>query len=212
MTISSLIWWTNTISESTIEGWHNRNVVKGLKIGILLFIISEVLFFASFFWGFFHLRISPDLNIGQIWPPQSIISFNPLNVPLLNTIILLRSGISMTWAHHRLLIVNIKKIIKRLWITCLLGWYFSLLQLIEYSQARFNLRDSSYSSSFFIATGFHGVHVLIGSSFIFIVLIISKKLIIEKSHHISIEMSAWYWHFVDIIWIFLYLSIYWWGY
>lgn len=211
LTYNPLVWWTNTIKESSKEGIHNKNVVKGVKIGIVLFIASEVLFFIRFFWAYFHLRISPDLIIGQKWPPQSIVPFNPINVPLLNTTILLRSGISITWAHHNLLKNNLNKFKITILTTCLLGYYFSILQVIEYKESPFNLTDSSYGSTFFIATGFHGIHVIIGSSFILIRTIMSIKLLLEPTNHTSIEMSAWYWHFVDIVWIYLYLAIYWWG-
>ena len=208
---NSIVWWINTIKETAKEGFHNKTVAKGIKIGIILFIMSEVLFFSRFFWTYFHSRVSPDLNIGQKWPPQHIESFRPINVPLLNTIVLVRSGISITWAHHSLIQRNFNKFKKTIWITCLLGWYFTAIQTLEYRQASFSLRDSSYGSIFYIATGFHGLHVIIGSSFIFTCLKMSTLLAIDKKNHIRIEMSAWYWHFVDIIWLYLYLAIYWWG-
>lgn len=208
--IIPLYWWKNIIKETNKEGIHFKKIIKGLKIGIILFIISEIMFFLSFFWAYFHIRIRPNIEIGQLWPPIEIKSFNPTNVPLLNTIILIRSGFSITWSHHLILENKIKKAYITLKITFMLGAYFSILQIIEYYQAEFSLNDSFYGTIFFIATGFHGIHVLIGSTFILINIIIIKKKYLTKNHHIGFEISAWYWHFVDIIWLFLYLAVYWW--
>lgn len=205
------LWWKNTIKENNKEGTHHNKIIKGIKIGIIIFIISEVIFFISFFWAYFHSRTRPNIEIGQIWPPLSIKSFNPINVPLLNTVILIRSGFSITWSHHLILEKKINKSLKALKITLTIGVYFSLLQIIEYIQSEFSINDSSYGNIFFIATGFHGIHVLIGSTFILINIINIKKIFITNKQHIGFELSAWYWHFVDIVWLFLYLSIYWWG-
>lgn len=205
------LWWKNTIKEANKEGTHLEKVREGIKIGIILFISSEVIFFLRFFWAYFHRRISPNIEIGQIWPPLEIKSFNPINVPLLNTIILVRSGFSITWSHHLLLEKKLEKSKKALLITLILGIYFSILQSIEYQQSEFSLNDSSYGTIFFIATGFHGIHVLIGSTFILVNILNIKIIYFTKNHHIGFEIAAWYWHFVDVIWLFLYLSIYWWG-
>lgn len=207
----SFKWWKNINREANKEGLHIKKTIKGIKIGILLFILSEIIFFARFFWSYFHSRIRPNVEIGQIWPPIEVKTFNPINVPLLNTIILVRSGFSITISHHLLIENKYKNRKNILILTFLLGFYFSLLQIIEYKQAEFCINDSAYGTIFFIATGFHGVHVLIGSSFIFIITISIKKILITKKHHIGFEIAAWYWHFVDIVWLFLYLSIYWWG-
>lgn len=209
--IISSIWWNNTIKESNKEGSHPQPVTTGLKLGILLFITSEVLFFLSFFWAYFHISLSPNIELGQIWPPILIKSFNPTNVPLLNTIILIRSGVSVTWSHHSLLKSNLNNAKKSLMVTCLLGVYFSILQAIEYSQAEFSINDSSYGSIFFMATGFHGIHVIIGTTFLSVNLLYINKIQIRMNHHIGFEMAAWYWHFVDVVWLFLYISVYWWG-
>jgi len=204
-------WWRDTIRESLIQGEHNLIVTKGLKIGIILFITSEILFFTSFFWSYFHNRTRPNIEIGQIWPPTQIHTFNPINIPLLNTILLLSSGVTVTWSHHTILENKIKKRINRLLITCLLGIYFSTLQAFEYIEAQFTIRDRAYGSTFFIATGFHGIHVLIGTTFLLIILIRNNILNSTKSHIIGFEIAAWYWHFVDIVWLYLYSSLYWWG-
>ena len=205
-------WWRDIVRESTFQGNHTKPVVKGLKIGIILFIISEIFFFLSFFWRFFHRSLSPSIELGIRWPPIGISPFNPFQIPLLNTIILLSSGISVTWTHHSLLIKNFNERLNSLVITIILGIYFSLLQIFEYIQASFSIADSVYGSTFFIATGFHGIHVLIGTSFLLICLIRHFKYHFSNIHHFGFEAAAWYWHFVDVVWLFLFISIYWWGY
>jgi len=204
-------WWRDITRERTFQGFHTKKVLLGLKWGIILFIISEIFFFISFFWSFFHSSLSPSIELGINWPPINIYSFDPFKIPLLNTIILLSSGISITWAHHRLLINNFKQIYKRLIITILLGIYFSILQLLEYLEAQFSISDSIYGTTFFISTGFHGLHVLIGTSFLLICLIRHQFNNFSNNHHFGFEAAAWYWHFVDVVWLFLYISIYWWG-
>lgn len=209
--MASSIWWKDIIKEAKKEGNHQRSVIKGLKIGILLFIASEVIFFLRFFWTYFHEGMSPRIEIGQIWPPSMVKRFNPINVPLLNTLILISSGVSITWSHHSLL-NNHKKIAeKRLIVTCLLGGYFSILQGIEYIQAEFRINDSRYGSVFFLATGFHGIHVIMGTTFLVTTIVLLRSNSLSPTHHRSFEIAAWYWHFVDVVWLFLYLSIYWWG-
>lgn len=165
----------------------------------------------SFFWRFFHSRLSPTIELGLSWPPTRIEIFDPFKIPLLNTIILITSGLTITWSHHRLVNKNYTQTFKRLRLTILLGIYFSILQAFEYIEAPFNISDSVYGTTFFIATGFHGIHVLIGTTFLSICLIRHIKFHFSKNHHFGFEASAWYWHFVDIVWLFLYISIYWWG-
>lgn len=209
---SAFFWWANIVTETTKQGSHFIIISKGLKIGIILFITSEVLFFFSFFWAYFHSRISPNIEIGLNWPPNHIKSFNPINVPLLNTIILVSSGVSVTWAHNELIKKNIKNSNYSLIITCVLGIYFTVLQAIEYIQAEFSISDSSYGSTFFVATGFHGLHVIIGTTFLIFTLYRITKIRLNTFRILGFEIAAWYWHFVDIVWLFLYLSIYWWRY
>lgn len=203
-------WWRDISRERTFQGLHTNKVLIGLKIRIILFITSEVFFFISFFWSFFHRRLSPIMELGLIWPPVRIYIFNPFQIPLLNTIILLSSGISVTWTHHSLLNKKFLETSKRLLITIILGIYFTILQGYEYLNASFTLADSIYGSTFFIATGFHGIHVLIGTIFLLICYKRHNKFHFSKNHHFGFEAAAWYWHFVDIVWLFLYLSIYWW--
>lgn len=205
-------WWRDVIRESTFQGFHTFIVYKGLRIGIILFITSEVLFFFSFFWAFYHSSLSPSIEIGQCWPPLGIIPFNPYDIPLINTIILISSGISITWCHHSIINKNFPERKCSLLITILLGLYFTALQGFEYFESSFSIADSVYGSTFFIATGFHGLHVIIGTSFLFICLLRIHNLHFSPYHHFGFEAAAWYWHFVDVVWLFLYISIYWWTY
>nr|UYG49031.1 cytochrome c oxidase subunit 3 [Abscondita chinensis] len=204
-------WWRDTTREGTFQGLHTLKVVKGLRWGMILFITSEVLFFMSFFWSFFHSSLSPTIEIGMMWPPKSIIPFNPIQIPLLNTTILISSGVTVTWAHHSLMENNYKQAIYSLILTIFLGFYFSMLQAYEYMESSFTISDSVYGSSFFMATGFHGIHVIIGTTFLTVCLYRQMKNHFSMNHHFGFEAAAWYWHFVDVVWLFLYISIYWWG-
>nr|QZR91891.1 cytochrome c oxidase subunit III [Ujna puerana] len=204
-------WWRDVIRESTFQGLHTKKVLISMKLGMILFIVSEVFFFLSFFWAFFHSSLSPSMEIGLEWPPIGIKSFNPMNIPLLNTIILLSSGISLTWAHNSLIMKNYNNTLNSLIMTVILGIYFSLLQLYEYTESPFCISDSVYGSTFFMSTGFHGLHVIIGTVFILVSTVRFSKLHFSSFHHVGFESSAWYWHFVDVVWLFLYISIYWWG-
>nr|YP_010890632.1 cytochrome c oxidase subunit III [Hypoderma bovis]WJK71613.1 cytochrome c oxidase subunit III [Hypoderma bovis] len=204
-------WWRDVSRESTFQGLHTEPVTTGLRWGMILFIMSEVLFFISFFWAFFHMSLSPSIELGVMWPPMGIIPFNPFQIPLLNTVILLTSGITVTWAHHSLMEGNHSQATQGLFFTVLLGIYFTILQAYEYNEAPFSIADSVYGSTFFMATGFHGIHVLIGTSFLLICLVRLLNNHFSKMHHFGFEAAAWYWHFVDIVWLFLFVSIYWWG-
>ena len=204
-------WWRDVSREGTFQGLHTFPVTLGLRWGIILFIVSEIFFFVSFFWAFFHSRLSPSIEIGSAWPPIGIIAFNPFQVPLLNTAILLASGVTVTWAHHGIIEGNHSQTTQGLFFTVILGVYFSILQAYEYIEAPFCIADAVYGSTFYIATGFHGLHVLIGTSFLLICLIRHVQSHFSKNHHFGFEAAAWYWHFVDVVWLFLYVSIYWWG-
>nr|YP_010363621.1 cytochrome c oxidase subunit III [Tenebroides mauritanicus]UNZ12735.1 cytochrome c oxidase subunit 3 [Tenebroides mauritanicus] len=211
MTMIMYQWWRDIVREGTYQGLHTFSVTTGLRWGMILFITSEVFFFVSFFWGFFHNSLTPAVEIGMLWPPKGIIPFNPLQVPLLNTLILLTSGLTVTWAHHSLMENNYKQATQGLLLTVILGVYFSMLQGYEYLEAPFTISDAVYGSSFFMATGFHGLHVLIGTTFLLICLIRHINNHYSVNHHFGFEAAAWYWHFVDVVWLFLYVSIYWWG-
>nr|AXS65785.1 cytochrome c oxidase subunit 3 [Cucujoidea sp. 22 KM-2017] len=204
-------WWRDTIRESTFQGNHSFKVLKGLEWGMILFIISEIMFFLSFFWSFLHNSLSPSMELGLIWPPNSINVFNPLHIPLLNTLILLSSGLTVTWAHHSMIENNYNSMTQSLFLTILLGIYFTFLQLIEYIEASFTIADSIYGASFFMATGFHGLHVMIGTMFLSVCLIRHLTNQFSFNHHFGFEAAIWYWHFVDVVWLFLYLLVYWWS-
>lgn len=204
-------WWRDISREGTFQGLHTFQVTIGLRWGIILFIVSEIFFFISFFWAFFHSSLSPTIELGAIWPPAGIIPFNPFQIPLLNTAILLASGVTVTWAHHSLIENNHSQTTQGLFFTVLLGIYFSILQGYEYIEAPFTIADAVYGSTFYVATGFHGLHVLIGTTFLLICLIRHINNHFSNNHHFGFEAAAWYWHFVDIVWLFLYVSIYWWG-
>lgn len=204
-------WWRDVVREGTFQGHHTPIVQKGLRYGIILFIVSEVFFFAGFFWAFYHSSLAPTHELGGYWPPAGIKPLNPLEVPLLNTSVLLASGVSITWAHHSLIEGNRKHTIQALLITIALGVYFTLLQAAEYYEAPFTISDGIYGSTFFISTGFHGFHVIIGSTFLMVCLLRQLNFHFTSKHHFGFEAAAWYWHFVDVVWLFLYVSIYWWG-
>nr|YP_009938307.1 cytochrome c oxidase subunit III [Lethe helle]QNU07726.1 cytochrome c oxidase subunit III [Lethe helle] len=204
-------WWRDICREGTFQGKHTLLVSNGLRWGMILFIVSEIFFFVSFFWAFFHSSLSPNIEIGAMWPPMSIIPFNPFQIPLLNTIILISSGITVTWAHHGLMENNFSQTMQGLLITIMLGIYFTILQAYEYIEAPFTIADSIYGSTFFMATGFHGLHVIIGTLFLLTCFIRHLKNHFSNNHHFGFEAAAWYWHFVDVVWLFLYISIYWWG-
>nr|AML25813.1 cytochrome c oxidase subunit III [Scolytinae sp. BMNH 1274288] len=209
--LSSYQWWRDITRESTYQGHHTMKVAKGLQWGMILFIISEIFFFFAFFWAFFHSSLSPAIELGMNWPPKEINTFNPLEIPLLNTLILLTSGLTVTWAHHSLMENNFNQSLQGLFLTVLLGIYFSILQGYEYMEAPFSIADSVYGSTFFMTTGLHGLHVIVGSTFLLICLIRLYKNHFSSTHHFGFEAAAWYWHFVDVVWLFLYISMYWWG-
>nr|YP_010250535.1 cytochrome c oxidase subunit III [Cerceris bucculata]QTV22600.1 cytochrome c oxidase subunit III [Cerceris bucculata] len=204
------MWWRDIIRESTFQGMHTKKVKKGLRLGMIMFIISELFFFLSIFWTFFHFSIMPSIHIGLKWPPKGIIMFNPYDIPLLNTLILLSSGFFLTWSHHSLLNSNFNQSILSLILTIILGIYFSCLQIYEYYNSPFTMNDSSFGSIFFMGTGFHGLHVIIGSIFLIIMMFRMNYNHFSTYSHLGFECAIWYWHFVDVIWLFLYISFYWW--
>lgn len=204
-------WWRDVVREATIVGFHTYTTARGLRIGVILFIVSEVCFFFAFFWAFFHRRLAPTIELGNRWPPSGVNPLSPWGVPLLNTVVLLSSGVSVTWAHHALTSGIYCETLTGLILTVLLGAYFTFLQASEYIETRFSLSDRVYGTTFFVATGFHGLHVLIGSIFLFVCLFRHRQAHFRRSHHLGFEAAAWYWHFVDVVWLFLFISIYWWG-
>jgi len=204
-------WWRDIIREGTYEGQHTARVQLGLKMGMILFITSEIMFFLAFFWAFFNSSFNPSITIGGIWPPVFLTILNPWKIPLLNTIILLTSGATLTLAHHAMILGNKDLSIKALFLTIVLAIFFTFLQGIEYINSPFSIYTSVYGASFFMLTGFHGFHVLIGTLFLTVCLFRIYYNHFTKEHHVGFEAAAWYWHFVDVVWLFLFVSIYWWG-
>jgi cytochrome c oxidase subunit 3 len=204
-------WFADIIIEATFEGHHTKRVQENLNCGMILFIVSEVMFFFSFFWAFFYTSISPPIEIGW-WPPLGIKLFNPFSVPLLNTVILVSSGISITWAHNAIVGNHRKDSILGLSITVIYGVVFTALQAYEYTSALFSINDSIYGALFYLCTGFHGSHVIAGTIFLLVTCFRHVRYHLLLTHHAGFKFSAWYWHFVDIVWLFLYACIYWYAY
>jgi len=205
------VWWRDIIREGTFEGQHTFIVQKGLRLGMLLFIVSEIMFFFAFFWGFFHSSLNPSIAIGGVWPPSFMTILDPWKVPLLNTVILLTSGASITWAHHAIVLGDKYSSLYSLAITIFLAVIFTALQGFEYITAPFTISDGVYGSTFYMATGFHGFHVFVGTCFIAVCAVRLYLNHFSREHHFGFEAAAWYWHFVDVVWLFLFVSIYWWG-
>ncbi|MFZ4762076.1 MAG: cytochrome c oxidase subunit 3 [Alphaproteobacteria bacterium] len=204
-------WWRDVLFEAVKEKVHTPIVRIGFRYGMALFIASEVMFFAAFFWAFFKSALFPSAAIQGVWPPPSIHTFDPFHFPLLMTLILLLSGCTVTWAHHALIEGNKKAAITALKITVALGFSFSLLQAYEYHHASFGLKDTIYAATFYMATGFHGLHVIIGTIFLAVCLWRTSKDHFTPESHFGFEAAAWYWHFVDVVWLFLFTAVYWWG-
>jgi cytochrome c oxidase subunit III len=217
MTLGTMfMWWRDVLRESATPGLHSPIVRIGLRYGMALFIASEVMFFVAFFWAYFHFALYPEHVSGAaappIWPPRGIETFDPWGLPFLNTMILLLSGCTVTWAHAALLQNDRRALVQALAITVGLGIAFTALQAKEYMIAPFPFRDGGvYPSVFFLATGFHGFHVLVGTTFLAVCLFRAMKGHFSPERHFGFEAAAWYWHFVDVVWLFLFVCIYWWG-
>ena len=204
-------WWRDVIREATFEEQHNVAVQRGLRLGMILFIVSEIMFFFAFFWAFFHSSLAPVFNIGGVWPPEAISTIKASGIPLTNTIFLLSSGATVTWAHHAIRARSKKHTILGLIFTILLAAIFTLLQGYEYLNAPFNISDSVFGSCFYMTTGFHGFHVFIGTCCLLVSLLRVVLSHFTNTHHFGLESAIWYWHFVDVVWLFLFVMVYWWG-
>ena len=205
------VWWRDIIREAVFEEQHSFIVQKGLRLGMVLFILSEVMFFFAFFWAFFHSSLAPTFNIGGVWPPIFITTIKTLGIPLTNSFFLLSSGATVTWAHHAIIVRAKKQALVGLLLTLILAILFTGVQGFEYFEAPFNISDSVFGSCFYLATGFHGAHVFIGTVALFVSM---ARIILNhftNSHHFGFESAIWYWHFVDFVWLFLFITIYWWG-
>jgi cytochrome c oxidase subunit 3 len=217
-------WWSNVVREAH-EGHHTPVVSLHLRYGMILFIASEVMFFVAWFWAFFSAALFPppievvegasqmitDATLAPTWPPKGIEVLDPFGFPLLNTFILLCSGTTVTWAHHSLIHGDREGLKKGLWCTILLGLLFTFIQGYEYVHAPFDFKGNIYGATFFMATGFHGAHVIIGTIFLIVCLARAYKGEFTPKQHFGFEAAAWYWHFVDVVWLFLFVSIYVWG-
>jgi len=212
-------WWTDVAREATHEGYHTQVVQISHRYGMILFIASEVMFFVAWFWAYFNSALFPaDMHqvtreqlFGGVWPPHGIETFDPWHLPLLNTLILLTSGTTVTWAHHALLENDRQGLKWGLILTIVLGVTFTCVQAFEYSHAAFTFSGNVYGATFFMATGFHGFHVIIGTTFLIVCLIRAYLGHFTPTQHLGFEFAAWYWHFVDVVWIFLFACIYVWG-
>ncbi|RMD89286.1 MAG: cytochrome c oxidase subunit 3 [Alphaproteobacteria bacterium] len=210
-------WWSDVIEEAH-RGDHTPVVRLGLRYGFILFILSEVMFFSAWFWNFFKHALYPihpdglSPAVDGQWPPAGIETFDPWHLPLINTLILLLSGCAATWAHHALVHNGPRKDVRNgLIIAILLGLTFTFFQAMEYSEAPFSFSGNIYGASFFMATGFHGAHVIIGTIFLFVCLLRLQKGHFTAEQHIGFEAAVWYWHFVDVVWLFLFGVVYIWG-
>ncbi len=209
------MWWRDVLKESATHGLHSAVVRLGLRYGMMMFIASEVMFFVAFFWAYFHFALFPEHVAGAttpMWPPAGIHTFDPFHLPFLNTMILLLSGCTVTWAHHSLIEGNKRGLVIGLLLTVLLGLSFTTFQAIEYSDAPFKFVGGGvYPATFFLATGFHGFHVIVGTLFLLVCLFRANAGGFTPERHFGFEAAAWYWHFVDVVWLFLFVCIYLWG-
>ncbi|NWG45107.1 MAG: cytochrome c oxidase subunit 3 [Alphaproteobacteria bacterium] len=201
-------WWGDVIKEAEVEKAHTPVVLIGLRYGMALFIASEVMFFVAWFWAYFNAALFPHDHGLSGWPPEGIETFDPWHLPILNTIILLTSGTTVTWAHHALQHGDRQAVKFGLWLTVLLGASFTAIQAVEYSMAGFDFAGNIYGATFFMATGFHGFHVIVGTIFLAVILMQIYRGHMSAERHFGFEAAAWYWHFVDVVWLFLFAAIY----
>jgi cytochrome c oxidase subunit III len=212
-------WWTDVVKEAEYGGFHTRVVQISLRYGMILFIASEIMFFVAWFWAFFDASLFSGDKIeylraeftGGHWPPKGIEVVDPWHFPLLNTLILLTSGTTVTWAHHALLEGDRSGLKKGLALTIILGIIFTCVQAYEYAHAPFAFKGSIFGATFFMATGFHGFHVIVGTIFLLVCFGRSVAGQFTPKRHLGFEFAAWYWHFVDVVWLFLFACVYVWG-
>lgn len=213
--MTMFFWWSSVVREAEHGGFHTTVVQISHRYGMMLFIASEVMFFVAWFWAYFDVALFPTSAIQferaellGAWPPKGIETFDPWHLPLLNTLILLTSGTTITWAHHALLQGDREGFKSGLWLTVILGLFFTMVQALEYSHAAFGFSGHIYGSTFFMATGFHGAHVIIGTIFLIVCMVRAYLGQFTPHQHLGFEFAAWYWHFVDVVWLFLFASIY----
>ena len=204
-------WWKDVIYETVTEKVHNKITEVGMRYGMALFIASEVMFFVAFFWAFFNGAFYPTEAIGFTWPPQGLEVIPAFPLPFLMTLILLLSGCTVTWAHHAILEGHNDQAVQALGLSVFLGFVFLCFQVYEYDHAKFGFSEGIYPSAFYMATGFHGFHVFVGTVFLAVCWWRAAQGHFTKDKHFGFEAAAWYWHFVDVVWLFLFVAVYWWG-
>lgn len=204
------VWWRDVVKESIVDKAHNARVRFGLQMGMALFIISEVMFFVAFFWAYFHHGFGVNPSSTQ-WPPEGIETLHAWGLPFINTVILITSGFVLMWGMKGLKTGNNKQLQMGILGAVILGFSFLVLQIIEYGEAAFAFTDGIYPSTFYMATGFHGFHVFVGAVFLAVCYFRAKKGHFTEEKHIGLQAAEWYWHFVDVVWIFLFVWFYIWG-
>lgn len=212
--ITMWAWGRELVNESTHAGFHTTNVVTGLKYGMLLFLASEMMLFFPFFWAFFHATLSPAVTLGSVWPPEGIAGEETLDafmLPLVNTLVLLSSGVALVAAHRAIIAGCNTLVLNGLFIAVCLGILFSWLQYLEYGLTKYTIADGLYGSTFFMLTGLHGFHVLVGTCLLLITYWRAVQKQFSRERHMFFEAAAWYWHFVDVIWLFVFALVYLWG-
>lgn len=209
--LSLFYWFRDIIREGLYEGHHVLRVQVGFRLSFLLFIVSEVMFFFALFWGYYWFSFSPGIGVGGVWFPRGISSIDPIGLPLVNTLVLLLSGFTATVSHHAVVLGFRYLSIISLIQTVLLALFFTVFQLLEYTGSCFSISDSVYGSAFYLTTGFHGFHVVVGTLMLLVALIRIVRYSVTQEHHVGFEGSLWYWHFVDVVWLWLFVSIYVWS-
>jgi cytochrome c oxidase subunit 3 len=209
--LSIAFWWRDISQEAAWGGDHTFEVKRGLSYGISLFITTEILVFFSLFWAYFHSALSPTLELGVVWPPAGITALDATVLPLLNTLLLLTSGCIVTYAHHALVAGSRAGVLVGMALTLLLAVVFTAIQGAEYLNSSFTLIDGAYGSAFYITTGTHGFHVIVGTLFLALGAGRAWAYNTTDSHHKGLESAIVYWHMVDVVWLFLYAVVYWWG-
>lgn len=208
--VTAALWWRDVVREARRDHAHTDSVRHGLRLGMVLFIASEVMFFVAFFWAFFHGALGINPSVSQ-WPPAGIEPLHTWSLPFVNTLILLSSGATVNWAHHGVRQGDTRKVVLGLAASVALGAVFLALQMIEYGEAAFKFSEGVYPSVFYMATGFHGFHVFVGVCFLLVCAIRAARGHFVPDQHVGFEAAAWYWHFVDVVWLFLFVWVYWWG-
>lgn len=205
------LWFRDVLTEGTYLGDHTLDVQAGLGLGMLLFLVTELLIFFSIFWAYFHSALAPVVELAASWPPVGIAPIDPYSLPLLNTVLLLSSGAAITYGHHALVGGSRDGVIYGVVVTVLLALVFTACQGLEYVDAGFTMADGVFGSSFYLATGTHGFHVIVGTIFITIGLWRAYRYHLTEAHHKGFESAILYWHMVDVVWLFLFAALYWWA-